>query len=69
MPWAQWAITRGLKTFEKTVSRTKGKYCIGDTLTLADCFLPAQVYNAQRFNVQTDQFPNIMAIMAELEKI
>ena len=40
-PWAQWVITKGLTAFEATVEQTKGKYCLGNILTLADTFLPA----------------------------
>lgn len=50
-PWAQWAITRGFNAFEQQVALTKGKYCLGNILTLADTFLPAMVYNAERQNV------------------
>jgi len=67
MPWAQWVIIRGLTNFEQTVEQTKGKYCLGNILSLADTFLPAQVYNAERFGVDMSQFPNIQSIMANLE--
>ena len=40
-PWAIWAITRGLTSFEQVVEQTKGKYCLGNILSLADTFLPA----------------------------
>lgn len=47
-PWAQWVIIRGFTAFEQQVESTKGKYCLGNILTLADTFLPAMVYNAER---------------------
>ena len=47
-PWAQWAITRGFTAFEQQVELTKGKYCLGNLITLADTFLPAMVHNAER---------------------
>ena len=43
--------------------------CLGDTLTLADTFLPAQVFNENRFGVDRSQFPNIVFIMENLNKI
>jgi glutathione S-transferase len=58
-----------LTAFEKVVEHTKGKYCLGDTLTIADTFLPAQVYNANRFGVEMSQFPNILSIMENLKNI
>lgn len=67
--WAQWVIIRGFTTFEQVVDQTKGKYCLGNILTLADTFLPAMVYNAERQGVDMSQFPNITGIMANLETI
>lgn len=32
--WAQWAITRGLTSFEQVLEQTKGKYCLGNILSL-----------------------------------
>ena len=60
---------RGLTAFEHLVEQTKGKYCLGNILTLADTFLPAQVYNCERFNVDMSQFPNIVSIMENLKTI
>lgn len=67
--WAQWAIIRGLTAFEQTLEQTKGKYCLGNILSLADVFLPAQVYNAERFKVDMSQFPAIMSVMDNLKTI
>ena len=47
-PWAQWAIVRGFTAFEQQVELTKGKYCLGNIITMADTFLPAMVHNAER---------------------
>ena len=50
------------------VSNSSGKYCIGDDITMADCCLIPQVYNANRFKVDMNQFPNITRIVQTLEK-
>jgi len=68
-PWANWAITRGLSAFEAQLEATKGKYCLGNNLTLADVFLPGQVFNAERYQVDMSQFPNIMSVMTNLKTI
>jgi maleylacetoacetate isomerase len=68
-PWAQWVIVRGFTAFEQQVESTKGKYCLGNIITLADTFLPAMVYNAERQSVDMNQFPNIMSIMENLKAI
>lgn len=35
---------------EKLLSSCAGKYCVGDELTLADCCLVPQVFNARRWD-------------------
>ena len=49
--------------------KSSGKYCIGDDITMADCCLIPQVYNANRFKVDMNQFPNITRIVQTLENI
>jgi maleylacetoacetate isomerase len=46
--------------------QTAGKYSYGDTVTLADLCLVPQVYNANRFKVNMENFPLIARINAEL---
>ena len=68
-PWAAWAITKGMLALEAQVAQTKGKYCLGNILTLADVFLPAQVYNAERWKCDMSLFPSIMSVMDNLKTI
>jgi maleylacetoacetate isomerase len=46
--WTQHFINRGFKAIEKLLFTCAGKYCVGDEITLADCCLVPQVYNAHR---------------------
>lgn len=46
--WSQHWITKGFKAIEKFLESSAGKYCVGDEITLADCCLIPQVYNARR---------------------
>jgi maleylpyruvate isomerase len=41
---------------------SRGHYCVGDSVTVADLCLVAQVYNANRFKVDMTPYPNLMAI-------
>ena len=50
-PWGKWATQRGLGFFDGAVASTKGKYCMGNTITLADVFLVSIMANAMRFEV------------------
>lgn len=54
---------------EKVVERTSGKYCVGDSVTLADCCLVPQVYNALRFSVDMSQFPTISRLNETLSQL
>ena len=54
---------------ERVLQQTAGKFCVGDTVSLADVCLVPQVYNARRFEVDMKQFPIIERIDAELGKI
>lgn len=65
--WAQHWINRGLRAVEKLLSTSAGKYCVGDEITLADCCLVPQIFNARRFQVDLRPFPITLRIDRELE--
>ncbi len=61
--WYQHWCREGLEAFERQLAQQPvSTYCHGDTLTLADCCLVPQIFNAQRFKVNFDGLPRIMAI-------
>ena len=51
------------------MANSKGKYCVGDSITLADVFLVSQLGNAKRFGVDLKQFPNIVEVSTLLDAI
>jgi maleylacetoacetate isomerase len=55
--WAQHWIKRGLIACEKLLEGKSDRYCLGDTLTLADLCLIPQVYNANRFGMPLESYP------------
>jgi maleylacetoacetate isomerase len=60
--YAHWVET-GLSALEAMLAGPgTGRYCHGDTPTLADCCLVPQVFNAQRFDCRLDHVPTVMAI-------
>lgn len=65
--WSQFWISKGLKVVEELLVKSSGKFCVGDQITMADCCLVPQIYNANRFEVDMSQFPNITRIMKSLE--
>lgn len=52
---------------EKLLSSSAGKYCVGDEITLADCCLVPQIFNARRFHVDLRPFPTILRVDRHLE--
>ena len=69
IPWAVEVNKKGLATFEAFITETKGKYCVGDQITMADCFLIPQLFNADRYGLSLDDFPNIKAVRAALNEV
>ena len=59
--WISHWVTEGFTALETLVARHGGEFAFGDTLTLADCYLVPQVYNAQRFGVDLAGFPHVIA--------
>lgn len=52
--WAQHWITRGFRAVEKVLSTSAGKYCVGDEISMADCCLVPQVFNARRYVIYNE---------------
>ena len=67
--WYSHWIAEAFGPLETLVGRwSGGRYCFGDTLTVADVCLVPQMYNARRFNCDLAPYPTLVRIAAELEK-
>jgi maleylacetoacetate isomerase len=60
--WYRHWVETGLETVERQLAARPGRYCHGDTPTLADCTLVPQIFNAQRFECRLDHVPNVMRV-------
>lgn len=62
--WYQNWIQKGFTALEKQLTQLNrsGKYCFGDSITLADIFLVPQMYNARRFSCDISQYPLLTQI-------
>ena len=76
MDWAKKIITDGFVALERELELVRSEnssqsheYCFGETLTIADCFLVPQVYNAARFQVDMEKFPLISKLHARLGEL
>merc|ERR1712032_303916 len=58
------AIARGLAACEEIVASSGGRFCVGDSPTIADICLVPQLYNARRFEVDLSVFPNLLRVEA-----
>lgn len=62
--WYRHWIESGFATLEERLANDPrtGKLCFGDTPTIADLCLVPQVYNANRFKIDTTRYPTIQRI-------
>ena len=67
--WYRHWIATGFAALEQQLATSAGRYCFGDTLTLADVSLLPQVFNAQRFAVDMGGYPLLARIAANLEQV
>lgn len=65
--WYRHWIADGLVKFEADLATATGtgKFCHGDTPTMADCCLVPQIFNAQRYQCDTAAYPTTMRVFAE----
>ena len=69
--WIAHWIKLGFEALEVELgtSKSRGRFCFGDSPTIADCCLVPQVSNAQRFNVDLSAFPMLLAIHRTCEAL
>lgn len=61
--WYRHWIADGLQKLEAELARPgTGKFCHGDSPSMADCCLVPQIFNAQRFNSDLAPYPMTMRV-------
>jgi maleylacetoacetate isomerase len=62
--WYRHWVESGLETVERQLAGhpATGRYCHGDTPTLADIVLVPQIHNAQRFECRLEHVPTVMRV-------
>lgn len=66
--WAKQFINCGLSSLEQDLKETKGKYCYGDSITLADIYVYPQLYFFKRNNFSLDEFPLLKEVQKNLSE-
>jgi len=69
--WCQHWVMEALKAVETHLSREKetGRYCHGNSPTLADICVATQVFGAKFFNCDTAPVPTVMRVFNECMKL
>jgi maleylacetoacetate isomerase len=60
--WTPHWIREGFTAIERLIA--PAPFAFGQTITLADLCIVPQVYNARRYKVPLDEFPNVLAVDA-----
>lgn len=64
--WYQHWISDGMAKLEaELASGATGRFCHGDTPTMADCCLVPQIFNAKRFDCDLGPYPAAMRVFGE----
>jgi maleylacetoacetate isomerase len=70
--WYRHWVETGLQVVEQRLAAAgsgTGRFCHGDTPTLADVVLVPQIHNAQRFDCRLDHVPTVMRVFDECMKL
>jgi len=67
--WMKKYLNKGLKAYETIARSTAGKFSVGNQMSMADvCLLPC-IWNAEKANVDLEQFPILMKIVANMNDL
>jgi len=69
LAWSHHWMNTGFAAIEQRLTKTAGKYCFGDTVTLADICLIPQVYNAVRFKLDMSPCPRILSVVEQCNQL
>lgn len=67
--WYRHWVETGLEVVERQLQSRPGRYCHGDTPTMADCLLVPQIFNARRFDCRLDHVPHVMRVFDACMKL
>jgi maleylacetoacetate isomerase/maleylpyruvate isomerase len=69
--WYKHWVRTGFTAVERQLTRhpLAGRFCHGDSPTFADCCLVPQVFNARRFNCPLDDYPTLLGIHENCERL
>lgn len=67
--WYRHWVQAGFAALEQFLARSAGRFCVGDSPSMADVYLVPQVFNARRFATDLAPYPRIVAIDAACREL
>ncbi|MGA9581148.1 MAG: maleylacetoacetate isomerase [Allosphingosinicella sp.] len=67
--WYRHWVSEGLAALETMAAPRAGRFLFGDSPTLADLCLVPQLFNARRFEVPLDDYPTLVRVDAEANRV
>jgi maleylpyruvate isomerase len=67
--WSKHWNERGLEALEAWAKPLAGKFLLGDEVSVADVYLPPQLYSARRFGVDLAPFPTLTRVETACESL
>lgn len=62
--WLKQVMGAGFAALEIAAKHSAGRFLVSDDVSMADCFLVPQLYNARRFAVPLEAYPTLLAVEA-----
>jgi hypothetical protein len=62
-------VREGFRALETSVASLEGVFSLGDAPGMFEAFLVPQLYNAHRWNVPVDDFPEILALDERCQQV
>jgi len=67
--WYRHWVADGLAKLEAQIQGNQGRFCFGDTPTMADCCLVPQIFGAKRYNADLAPYPATMHVFDACMKL
>ena len=68
--WGRPFIQKALEAYNKLISNSMGMFSVNDSVSIADCCLIPQLYNARRFGIKVEEeFPLLVKIELNFQSL